>query len=190
MASLETSREEFKRSPLLAMPIAGTIAWTVIGVAGAYFPTMAAAWVLFIGTGSIFGLGIAVSRFTGEDLLGKRRPGNPFDRLFLSTVAMANLAWAIAIPFFQLERTSLPLSVGILSGMMWLPLSWIIEHWVGVFHAVTRTALLVLAWYLFPTQRFVALPVIIVGVYLVSIWALARRARALGQDPMASPAPV
>ena len=98
------------------MPIAGTIAWAAIGVAGMLLPVHQAAWALFIGTGMIFSIGLVVARFTGEDLLGKNRPGNPFDALFMRTVVMAWLVFAIAIPFFQLEPTSLPLTVGIRLG--------------------------------------------------------------------------
>jgi hypothetical protein len=173
--SLDEHRAYFARSPFLAMPIAGTIAWTGIGVAGLFLPTNLAAWALFIGTGMIFSLGLMVARFTGEDLLGKRRPGNPFDALFMRTVVMAWLVFAIAIPFFRLEPTSLPLTVGILAGLMWLPFGWMIQHWVGTFHAVTRTALCLAVWYLFPEQRFVAIPLAIVAVYLVTIAALVRR---------------
>ena len=74
--TLEAQRAEFANNPFLAMPIAGTIAWTVIGVGGAFLPVGLAAWVLFIGTGSIFGLGLLVARVLGEDLLGKSRPSN------------------------------------------------------------------------------------------------------------------
>lgn len=175
--SLDEHRADFARSPFLAMPIAGAIAWTAIGIAGSLLPTHLAAWVLFIGTGMIFSLGLLIARFTGEDLLGKRRPGNPFDALFMRTVVMAWLVFAIAIPFFRLEPTSLPLTVGILAGLMWLPFGWMIQHWVGTFHAVTRTLLCLAAWYAFPNQRFVAIPAVIVATYLVTIAALVKRAR-------------
>lgn len=175
--SLEQHRADFQRSPFLAMPIAGAIAWAAIGIAGMFLPTHLAAWALFIGTGTIFSLGLLVARFTGEDLLGKRRPGNPFDALFMRTVVMAWLVFAIAIPFFRLEPTSLPLTVGILAGLMWLPFGWIIQHWVGTFHAATRTVLCLAAWYAFPDQRFVAIPAVIVTTYLVTIVALVRRVR-------------
>lgn len=177
-ASLDIQRAEFASSPFLAMPIAGTIAWTGIGVAGALLPTMAAAWAVFIGTGMIFSLGLAVARFTGEDLLGRRRPGNAFDALFMRTVMMAWLVFAIAIPFFRQDPTSLPLTVGILAGLMWLPFGWMIGHWVGTFHAVTRTVLCLVAWYALPDQRFVAIPAVIVAVYAVTIVALVQRHRA------------
>lgn len=175
--TLEEQREYFKRSPFLAMPVAGALAWTAIGIAGMFLRTELAAWALFIGTGTIFSLGLLVARFTGEDLLGRQRPGNPFDALFMRTVVMAWLVFAIAIPFFRLEPTSLPLTVGILAGLMWLPFGWIIQHWVGTFHAVTRTVLCLAAWYAFPDQRFVVIPAVIVAVYLVTIVALVRRPR-------------
>lgn len=175
--TLEEHRAYFKSSPFLAMPIAGTIAWAAIGIAGMVLPLKQAAWALFIGTGMIFYLGLIVARFTGEDLLGRKRPGNPFDALFMRTVLMAWLVFAIALPFFRIEPTSLPLSVGILAGLMWLPFGWIVQHWVGSFHAITRTVLCLAAYYMFPQQRFVVIPVVIVGIYLVTIVALVRRPR-------------
>ena len=175
MTSLDEHRAEFASSPFLAMPIAGTIAWAAIGIAGLLLPVHLAAWALFIGTGMIFSLGLVVAKFTGEDLLGRRRPGNPFDALFMRTVVMAWLVFAIAIPFFRMDPTSLPLTVGILAGLMWLPFGWIIQHWVGTFHAVARTALCLAAWYAVPAHRFVVVPLVVVVIYLVTILALLRR---------------
>src|SRR5260370_38269285 len=86
---VDEQRGEFASNRFLAMPIAGTIAWTLIGVGGAFLPVGLAAWVLFICTGMIFGMGLVVARFLGEDLLGKTRNANEFDRLFMLTVTMA-----------------------------------------------------------------------------------------------------
>ena len=175
--SLEEQRREFCDRSFLAMPIAGAIAWAVVGVAGMTLPLVAASWTLYIATGSIFGLGVMVSKMTGEDLLGKTRPKNVFDNLFMATVLSAWLVFAIAIPFAMVEPTSLPLSVGILAGLMWIPFSWIIQHWVGLFHGVVRTVLLVVAYFVFPEQRFVVIPFIVVAIYLVTIAALVLRHR-------------
>lgn len=169
------------------MPLAGAVAWTIVGVAGAFLPLDVEVWVLFVAVGSIFSLGVLFSRFTGENLLGKRRPKNVFDRLFLRTMAEALLVFAIAIPFFLEDPTSLPLSVGILTGLMWLPFSWIIEHWVGTFHTLVRTALVTAIWYLLPHFRFIAVPAVIVAIYAVTIvvlearWRRIHRAGANGQ---------
>ena len=67
--------------------------------------------------------------------------------------------------------------MGILSGLMWLPFSWIIDHWVGTFHAVARTALVTAVWYMFPRSRFVAIPAVIVALYAVTIVVLEVRWR-------------
>jgi hypothetical protein len=90
---------------------------------------------------------------------------------------MALLVYAIAIPFFQADYTSLPLSVGILSGLMWLPFSWIIGHWVGTFHTLVRTALVTAVWYVFPLDRFIVVPAVIVAVYAVTVLVLEVRWR-------------
>ena len=52
-----------------------------------------------------------------------------------------------------------------------------IQHWVGLFHGIARTILVLAAWYLFPAHRFVAIPAVIVAVYLVTIYVLWTRPR-------------
>jgi len=168
--TLEEQRDEYSQRRFLAMPLAGTIAWSVVGLAGVFLSTENAAWVLFIATGCIVYLGLFISRFTGENFLDKSKEKNTFDGLFLYTVMMALLVYSIAIPFFLVDPSSLPLTVGVLTGLMWLPLSWVIQHWVGIFHAVSRTLLVVLAWYLAPEHRFTLIPLIIVLVYVVTIF--------------------
>ncbi|KAA9357153.1 DUF7010 family protein [Larkinella humicola] len=173
--SLEQQKEEFKQKKLLASPIAGLIAWLTVAVSGLFFPDLITVWVLFIATGSIVYLAMGISKFTGEDYLDKTKPTNTFDRLFFYTVAQSVLVYSIAIPFFMLDYTSLPLSVGILTGLMWIPLSWIIDHWIGLFHTLTRTISILVLWYLFPSERFVYIPMAIVIVYAISILILQKR---------------
>ena len=177
--SLDEQRAEFARRRGVAMPLAGLIVWTLIGIAGAFLPPVLAVWSLFVGAGLIAYLGMILSRFTGEDFLDKNKPANVFDSLFFHCVAMALLVYAIAIPFFRADYTSLPLTVGILAGLMWLPFSWIIQHWVGIFHTVARTVLVTVAWYLAPRGRFVIIPAVIVGVYVVTIAIMEQRWRAI-----------
>lgn len=173
--TLEAQKEEFKQSKLLATPIAGLIAWLIVLISGLFFPDEITVWVLFIATGSIVYLGIGISKLTGEDFLDKSRPSNTFTTLFFFGMAQAILVYSIAIPFFLENYTSLPLSVGILTGLMWLPVSWIIDHWVGIFHAIVRTISVLALWYLFPEQRFVLIPLAIVILYLITIYVLKNR---------------
>lgn len=178
-ANLAQQLQEFRARRFLAFPLAGTIAWAIIGIAGIWLSTWWAVMVLFIATGSIVYLGLGLMRLTGEHVPRGERGKNAFDTLFFLAVASALLVYAIAIPFFIVEPTSLPLSVGILTGLMWMPTSWLMGHWVGVFHAVTRTIGIVVLWYVLPEWRFVAIPFFIVLVYLVTMLVLEQRWRRL-----------
>lgn len=157
------------------MPIAGAVAWTAAGVLGAILPDADSASIaLFLCMPAVFPLALLVSRFTGEDVFGAKEQ-NELDQLFGLGILMSILVWGIAIPFWMIEPSSLPLSAGILAGLMWVPLSWLLQHWVGLFHAVARTVVVVLAWFVFPDHRFSVIPALIVIVYLISIVALATR---------------
>ena len=177
MVSLEQQRIEFASRKFLATPLSGLIAWLFVGISGLFLPDRVTVWVLFIATGSIVYLALFISKFTGENFFDKTKPKNIFDGLFLYTVAQAVLVYAIAIPFFLTDYTSLSLTVGVLTGTMWLPFSWIIKHWVGIFHAVSRTILIVLFWYLFPEERFVVIPFTIVVIYIMTMFILKNRTK-------------
>jgi hypothetical protein len=154
------------------MPIAGCLHWTVAGILGAVLPLGPACWALFICTGTIYPTGVLIGKLLGEEMTGGE---NALQRLMGLCVVMASLSWGIAIPFFMVHPASLPLSVGILAGTMWVPYSWIIRHWIGIAHAIARTVLIVAAWYLLPGERFVVIPALIVGLYLITIYVLATR---------------
>lgn len=170
--SLEQQREEFTRRRLIAMPIAGLLAWLAIGIGALFLQPFALSMLLFIATGMIAYLGMFISKFTGENFMDRSKPKNSFDTLFFYSVGMSALVYAIAIPFFLLDYSSLPLSVGILTGLMWLPLSWIIQHWIGLVHAIARTLLVLLTWQLFPDHRFLAVSIVIVLLYIGAIAVL------------------
>lgn len=177
---LEAHRAAFARRRFLAMPLAGMIAWAAVAVFGAM---AASPWAkmmfLYVATGAIAYLGMGLSYLTGERFMDRAQRENPFSKLFLATMAMSLLVFAIAIPFARADWTSLPLSIGILAGLMWLPLSWMIGHWIGWFHGVARTVLVLAAWYVWPQDRYVAVPLVIVALYGVTIVVLERRYRAI-----------
>lgn len=173
--TLEEQRIEYANRKFLATPLAGLIVWTLIGFIGIFFSDFVAVWSIFIGTGSIVYLGLFISKFTGENFMDKTKPKNEFDALFMFTVFQAVLVYSIAIPFFLLDFSSLPMSVGILTGLMWLPLSWTIKHWVGIFHTVTRTVTILALWYLLPDLRFVVIPFAIVAIYIATLIILKNR---------------
>ena len=177
--TLDDQLAVFRRNRFITVPVTGMFVWAGIGIAGKILPPQQAVLATYLGTGLIFYLALAVSKLLGEDLLGRKHKGNFFDRVYLCTMVMSMLVFSIAIPFGMTDLSAVPLCVGILTGLMWLPFSLLIGHWVGYFHAIARTVLLVAAWYLFPAHRFVILPAVIVLIYVISIFALALRWRAI-----------
>jgi len=151
----------------------------LIGITSFFFDPGTMTWVIFLGTGSIVYLGMFLSKFTGENFMDRSKPKNVFDRLFLHTVGMAILVYSIAIPFYLLYPSSLPMTVGILTGLMWLPFSWIIQHWIGYFHTGTRTVLVLGTWYMYPDLRYTIIPFVIVAIYLITLLVLKKRHSAL-----------
>ena len=109
----------------------------------------------------------------------KNKAKNAFDTLFFIAVGQSVLVYSIAIPFFMSDASSLPLTVGILTGLMWLPFSWIIQHWVGFFHTTVRTLSILILWYAFPESRFVAIPFAIVIIHLITIQIFISRRKKL-----------
>lgn len=172
---LDEQLKVFRSRRFLAFPLAGALAWAAVGLACLYLSGFNAALFLFCATGSIVYVGLALSRLTGEYTASKGQPKNTFDSLFFLAVGSSLLVYAISIPFFMVDLTSLPLTVGILTGLMWMPTSWLIGHWIGVFHAVARTLGILALWYAFPELRFVCIPFYIVLVYAVTIVVLERR---------------
>lgn len=173
--TLEQQRIEFINQKFLATPLAGLIVWTIIGLIGIFCSDFISVWSIFIGTGSIVYLGLFLSKFTGENFMDKSKPKNEFDTLFLFTAGQAILVYSIAIPFFIVDYSSLPMTVGILTGLMWLPFSWIIKHWVGIFHSLTRIITVLALWYLFPEYRFITIPFAIVLIYVITLVILKNR---------------
>lgn len=182
LRSLEEQRIEFSRSRLIAMPIAGMIAWLVVGISSFFFDPFPLSMILFASIGSIVYLGMFISKFTGENFLAKNKPKNTFDTLFFYAIGMSVLVYAIAIPFFLIDYTSLPLTVGILTGLMWLPISWIIQHWIGLVHGLLRTLGVLLVWYFFPDNRFFAVSAVIVILYIFAIAILEARWRSVNKN--------
>ena len=177
--TLEQQRIAFSKKRFLAMPLAGSIVWTIIGIIGATMPPVWQVWSVWIGCGSIVYLGMALAPILGEDFFNKQTPNNAFNHLFMVGLVMALLVFSLALPFAMQDYTSIPLTVGILSGLMWMPFSWAIQHWAGYFHSISRTILVLAVWLSFPEHRFVAIPLVIVLIYIITILALERRYKAV-----------
>ncbi|MFC3093458.1 DUF7010 family protein [Alteromonas sediminis] len=179
MQSLDAQRELFKQRRFLAMPLAGAVIWAIIGMVAMFASETVIIWSIWIGCGSIFYLGMVIAKLTGEDFFGKKAQKNAFDGLFMAGVVMSLLVFAIAMPVAAIDHKTIPLTVGILAGLMWMPLSWIIQHWVGYFHSIARTLGIVMLWLLVPEHIYTLIPLWIVLVYSICIIVMERRYKTL-----------
>ncbi len=177
--TLEQQRTAYCQRRFLAMPLAGLLCWSVIGIGSLFMSPFAATMLVYFGTGAIVYLAMGISRLTGERFF-RRGEKNAFDRLFFVGLAMSLLVFAIVIPFATEQPRAATLGVGILSGLMWMPFSWIIGHWVGYFHAVARTVLVLAGWLLFPAHHLQVVPAVIVALYVATILVLEMRWRRAG----------
>ena len=143
--SLTELRLDFARERRIASPIAGAICWAVAGAFGAVFPARFAPMAMFICVGMVFLLGLLVGRFVHENMMAR---GNELDALLFKSVIAASLFWAVALPSCSVDHSSLPLTLGIIFGVPWMILAWIIRHWIGSFHAIACTVLIVVACFL------------------------------------------
>ena len=156
----------------LAMPMSGALVWLVIAIFGYLLPENRATVVMLFGTGLIFPVALLIAKLRRENLTDRL---NPLSRLMGMSVLMVNLLWAVHLPLLMGAPRFFPLSLGIGLGIHWIVYSWIIQHPVGLMHAILRTGLVVTAWSVFPDRRMLAVPAVIVIVYLISLLFMVRR---------------
>lgn len=174
MDSLAALREDFEATSnrSMSMPIAGMIAWTVIGIGGLLFPLKMAVTIVIFAVSAIFPLALLIAKLRNEQLTSRV---NPLARLMGACVLMVNLLWALHIPLYLKAPAFVPLSVGIGLGLHWVVYSWIIDHPLGYRHAIGRTLGLVVAWFAFPSNPVTACAAVVVIAYAVTLVEMARR---------------
>lgn len=160
------SAYEVSSNRSMSMPIAGTIVWFLIGVAAFFLPFKTALLVLVISTGMIFPLALQIAKVRKEKLLDS---SNPLAKLMLYCIVMVNLLWGVHVPLLMMSPQFVPLSLGIALGLHWIVFSWIIQHNLGIIHAVLRTVLIVDVWFAFPDHRISGVAFAVCIAYLISL---------------------
>ena len=172
--TLEEYRSDFNAAAKgsVSMPIAGACVWLAVAIISTQFDERTGVLILLFGSGAIFPLALAIARLRGEALMSS---DNPLAKLMGLCVLMVNLLWAVHIPLFLYAPAFVPLSLGVGLGLHWIVWSWIVQHPLGIVHAVLRTILVAVAWFAFPESRLFAIGLAIVFVYGISIWQMLTR---------------
>jgi len=172
--TLDDYRKEFEQSSnrSVSMPIAGTIVWAAMAVIALFIEQKVSVYILLFATGAIFPLALLIAKVRNENLVSSK---NPLAKLMGLCVLMVNLLWAVHIPLLLNAPEFVPMTLGIGLGLHWIVYSWIVNHPVGIFHAISRTLLVVAAWYLFPNNSLFSISCVIVLVYFISIYQMLTR---------------
>ncbi|WP_259366523.1 MULTISPECIES: DUF7010 family protein [unclassified Colwellia] len=172
--TLDDYRNEFEKSSnrSVSMPIAGTIVWGLVALLSTQFNENISVYILLFATGGIFPIALIIAKIRKENLVSS---SNPLAKLMGLCILMVNLLWAVHIPLLLNAPEFVPLSLGIGLGLHWVVYSWIINHPVGIIHAVLRSILIVVAWYSFPNDGLLAISCVIVFTYLISIYQMLTR---------------
>ena len=72
--------------------------------------------VMFVCVGMIFPLALLVGRVVHENVMARDELGN----LLFKSIMAASLFWGVVIPFFNVDHSSLPLTLGIIFGVPWM----------------------------------------------------------------------
>lgn len=172
--TLDEYRREFERQAnrSISMPLAGMIVWFAMAIFSVAFTEANLSLILLFAMGSIFPIALVIAKFRGEELLAA---DNPLAKLMGLCVLMVNLLWALHIPLYIFVPEFIPLSLGVGLGLHWVIYSWIIQHPVGIYHAVLRALSLLAVWFIFPDYRFLAICIAVVLMYLVSTYLMLTR---------------
>ena len=156
----------------IALPLAGALVWTIIGITALFLPERTSTMVLLFGTGTIFPVALVLARPLRERLL--HNP-SPLAGLMGRCVFMVNLLWAVHLTVYAQVPELLPLTLGIGLGLHWVVFGWLIGHPLGVVHASMRTVLVATMWWIMPEARISAVAAAVVVAYVYSIVALMSR---------------
>lgn len=172
--TLDGYRKEFEQfsNRSISMPVAGAIIWGLVGLLSTQFSANISIYILLFATGGIFPIALLIAKFRKENLVSS---SNPLAKLMGLCIIMVNLLWAVHIPLLFNAPEFVPLSLGVGLGLHWVVYSWIVNHPVGLIHAVLRSILIVAAWYLFPNNSILAISCVIVVTYLISIYQMLTR---------------
>ncbi len=174
MMNIEKLRVDFEASAnrSVSMPIAGAIVWLGVALISTQTSDKLGVLILLFATGSIFPIALVIARLRKESLTSSE---NPLAKLMGWCILMVNLLWAVHVPLFIYAPEFVPLSVGVSLGLHWVVYSWIVQHPVGIIHAVLRTILILIAWLAFPEQQLLAIGLCITFVYGISIVQMLKR---------------
>jgi hypothetical protein len=153
--------------------IAGAVYWFAMAVLGFFMEGKTLALCYLLGTGTIFPLGIWISRLLKVNFLTK----NPLGILggIIGGIQAFYLPLWIVIYIEQYEL--IPLAIGLLGASHFLPYMWIYKSMTYLFFSVAMAVISFLFGYVFIELAFTFVPFLLMITYIVTVAALLMETR-------------
>jgi hypothetical protein len=155
----------------ISLPVAGAIYWLALAICGYLLPQRTWVLVACFGSGAIFPLGLLLSRPLRSPLLESTSPLASIAGLAVLSI---NLLWPLHLVIAFYDQSLLPLALGIGMALHWPIIGWMYRSRTCLFHALSRTALVTVIWFLLPAHRLTLLPLTIAVVYAATVAGLLR----------------
>ena len=156
---------------------AGFMYWAGLGIYGYSASLYEWAIAAYFGSGLIFPLAVGLSQLFGISLFGNRQLVG-----FVAVPAIVSmlLFWPIILAAGHMQAYELiPLILAIGMGMHWPVIGWSYGRVVlYAAHALVRAGAVVLLWIYLPEDRLTVMPLVVAGIYALTILAILLDVRA------------
>jgi hypothetical protein len=175
-SSLSSLHAHFRATSTPSMPLAGTVFWTVVAIAGRVLPSAQVAYVVGFGSGAIFPLALLIDKVSGRQTV-QAGNDNPLLGMFLQNLGLVVLLWPFVIIAAVVAGNPLLVVLGgaILMGIIWIPYGWAADDPVGLQHAIARCVLSYAAFvFAPPAYRATAIAIAVLLCYGYSLVRMRR----------------
>ncbi len=152
------------------IPLAGTVYWAALGIAGFYLELAPWSFVAFLGTGAIFPLALAFAALFKNGFMKEKTAVT--DVLVPTFISML-LFWPMIIAAVRVAPEMVPLILAIGLSLHWPVIGWSYGR-TALFtaHAVLRAGIVLAIWIMMPDARLTILPLSVAAVYLATVVAI------------------
>lgn len=171
--TLADLRGEFLATSTVSMPLAGMIAWALLGIASTMLADAIVMWLAVYIMALILPLAFLLDRLRGRALFQGR--DNPVLKMFLVSIVGIGLMFPLVISagMVTTDPDIVVLGVAILAGVIWIQYGWAADDPVGLRHAIARAVGCYLAYWFAPEgTKAAAICAVVVASYAYSLIAM------------------
>jgi Family of unknown function (DUF7010) len=149
----------------VSLPVAGAIYWAGLAVAGAILDPASWAFYAAAFSGAIFPIGLLLQGAFRSPFMKAK---SPLSGVTMAAIIAINLLWPVHMIVIWTVPQAAPLTLAIGMTLHWPIIGWAYASRVCMAHAVVRTAAVTAIFFGLPELSFVAIPLVVSGLYLLA----------------------